>query len=803
MTDTLPANGDSRRTSGGPASGVLVVAAVIILAGLLSYSRALPYPFIFDDEEAITENPYVRSIWPVSAAMSAPAQSPVAGRPIVSLTLALNFHFGGLHPAGYRAFNILVHVLAGLTLFGIIRRTLLGKLLSEQFGQAATPLAAAATLAWLLHPLQTESVTYVIQRTECMMGLFYLLTLYCAIRGFGATRPAGWYVAAIIACALGMATKEVMVTAPVLVLLYDRIFVGPSFSSICRRRPWLYAGLAGTWLILGFLLIGGPRSMTVGFGHGAGALDYARNQCLAIVTYLRLTFWPRGLVIDYGMPVVVNWTQAAPYALVVLALLAATIVALLRRPTVGFLGAWFFVILSPTSSFVPIITEVAAERRMYLPLAAVAVAVVLAAWAVLQRLSRYLTLPSSVRRALAAVVAVPVLGLLALLTVSRNEDYRTPLGIWTEAVNKRPDNPRAHNNLAQLLYVDGKPAEAAEHLRRALALKPDYDMAHDNLSIVLAGLGDCTRAIVHSDRAIELKPDRAGVQRHRAFVLWTCGRREEAVACYQRAVELDPWDAKALYSLGNILSDSGRLDEAERHYRQAVHADPGHAEANNNLGAMLLRRGDAEAAVPYCLQAANLRPDWAEAQSNAGLALAACGRLLDAVEYYQRALRVNPEYAEARYNMGNALLRLERPTDAIAEYRRALEGRPDYLEARCNLLGTLRNLGHDEEAGQHQAEILRLAFARGDELRSEGRLPEAASAHALAARFVPDSAEAQYRFGRDLLELGRRDQAAAILKRCLQIDPDHAAAQEALASLSSSLPATTRTKPHPEMEPRP
>ncbi len=776
-------------SGGAGLRGLRLFAVAIVLAGFLVYAPALPYPFVFDDEEAITENPYVRSVWPLPAAMSAPPQSPVAGRPVVSLTLALNYHFGGLRPAGYRAFNVLIHVLAGLTLFGVVRRTLSGKRLNELYGRAATPLAAVTALVWLLHPLQTESVTYVVQRTECMMGLFYLLTLYCAIRGFDAARPAGWYAAAIIACALGMATKEVMVTAPALVLLYDRIFVGPSFSGVCRRRPWLYAGLAATWLILGLLLAAGPRSMTVGFGHDAGPLDYARNQCLGIATYLRLAFWPRGLVIDYGMPIAVTWTQAAPYALVVLALLAATIVALLRRPTIGFLGAWFFVILSPTSSFVPIITEVAAERRMYLPLAAVAVGVVLAAFAALQRLSSGLALPPLVRRVLGVAMAGPVLGLLALLAAARNDDYRTPLGIWTDAVNKRPDNPRAHNNLAQVLYIDGKPAEAAEHLRRALALKPDYDMAHDNLSIVLATLGDCARATIHSDRALELNPDRAGLQRHRAFVLWTCGRREEAVACYQRAVESDPWDARALYSLGNIFSESGRLEEAERLYRQAVHADPDHAEANNNLGAMLLRRGDALAALAYCLRAASLRPDWAEAQNNAAIALAACGRLPEAVEYYRRALRVNPDYAEARYSLGNALLKLERPTDAIAEYRRALEDRPDYLEARCNLLATLRNLGRHEEAGQHQPEILRLALARGDKLRSEGRLSEAAGIHALAARFVPDSAEAQYRFARDLLELARRDQAAAVLKRCLEIDPDHAAAREALASLASSLPA--------------
>ena len=180
--------------------------------------------------------------------------------------------------------------------------------------------------------------------------------------------------AAVVACALGMGTKEVMATAPIVVLLYDRCFLAGSFREAFRRRWPMYVGLAATWAILGALVIAYPWGAATGAGFGlaeAGPWEYARTQPGVILNYLRLSFWPSSLCFDYSWPIATSAGQIIPAAAVIAALLAATLWALRRAPALGFLGAWFFLILAPTSSFVPIITEVAAERRMYLPLAAV------------------------------------------------------------------------------------------------------------------------------------------------------------------------------------------------------------------------------------------------------------------------------------------------------------------------------------------------------------------------------------------------------------------------------------------------
>ncbi len=279
-----------------------VAGGLIVAAGLLAYCNSFGGPFIFDGKGSIVENSHIRRLWPIWQVFRAEPGSTVAGRPILSLSFALNYQISGLKVWSYHAVNLAVHILSALTLFGILRRTLLSERLRGRFGQASFSLALICALIWLAHPLQTGSVTYIVQRAESLMGLFYLLSLYCAIRGFSSAKSRRWYTPAILACALGMGTKEVMATVPFMVLLYDRVFVSRSFKEVFTRRWGLYAGLAATWVIFGGLAFFAPRGKSVGFGSpGLTGLEYAMTQCKVIVNYyLKLSFWPHPLLLDYG-----------------------------------------------------------------------------------------------------------------------------------------------------------------------------------------------------------------------------------------------------------------------------------------------------------------------------------------------------------------------------------------------------------------------------------------------------------------------------------------------------------------------
>ena len=441
----------------------MILLAVI---GCALYAGTLTAGFIYDDAVAIVDNASIRRPGDLADILAAPRNTPTAGRPVVNLTLAVNHALGGMDVRGYHAFNIAVHVCCALLLYGIVRRTLTGR--------EGTTIAFAVALLWMVHPLQSECVAYVTQRTESVMAFFFLLTLYCAIRR--------WCAAAIVSCALGMASKESMVTAPLMVVLYDWAYRNKPWREVWRRRRGLYAGLAATWLVLLGLMATGPRSGTVGFGLGVSAWHYGLNQCVVVVGYLRRMVWPGPAVLDYGFPRPLTVLDAAPSAAILLALLAGTLWLLLRRPRLGYPAAWFFAILAPTSSIVPIATEVAADRRVYLALAGPVVLAVVAGIAMVDRLRVRASARPPVRFAIVAAVALA----LGVVTWHRAASYRDPVALWERSVKAEPGNHRALTNLATALAARGDVEQAAERLREALELHPASTTATANLDSLLA-----------------------------------------------------------------------------------------------------------------------------------------------------------------------------------------------------------------------------------------------------------------------------------------------------------------------------
>lgn len=588
---------DSGATTTGRSGWTLLAPVLLAIVAFATYVNSLDNPFVFDDLPAIRDNEHIRAIWPLTTAFDLPP-SPVAGRPVVWLSLAVNHALFGDDVRGYRAVNIGIHLLCALVLLGIVRRTLLGPDLRARLGPAAGATAFAAALLWLVHPLQSETINYVVQRTESIMALFYLLTLYCAIRGDGAPRRALWYGAAVASCALGMASKESMVTAPVLVILYDLAFLPGGAKAVLARRAPLYAGLAATWIVLAALMLGGPRAGTVGFGTVVTPFTYALNQCVMIVRYLRLTVWPHPLALDYGKPAVLAFTDVLPAALALLVALGATVVAVVRWPRVGFLAASVFVLLAPTSSVVPIASEVGADRRMYLALAALLVLVVLLGRVVFRR------------RGAAATATVLVATALAVVTAQRNTDYASPTGIWKDAIGVVPTNTRAHYNLGVLLLQEHRLDEADAALRRALALDPDHEGAHYNLGVALAARDRHAEAADQFTEAVRINPKDARAHKNLANALRVIGREDEAMRHLDEARRLEPGEAGDLNDLGLMLARSGRHAEAIDRFREALAIDDSYADAHFNLALSLSATGAIGEALAHLEDARHARPNW-------------------------------------------------------------------------------------------------------------------------------------------------------------------------------------------------
>ena len=636
---------------------------LVVGAGLFAYRNSLHGTFIFDDLAAIEVNSQIRDLWPPWNALSPPPGTAVTARPIVNLSLALNYALGGLSVWGYHAANLAIHLLAALALCGVVRRTLLGPSLRERYGSEALWIALAVALIWVVHPLQTESVTYIIQRTELLMGLFFLLTLYCVIRGAESPRPGAWYAAAVVSNVLGAGSKEVMVVAPVVVLAYDRLFLSASFRETFRRRWGLYAGLAAGWLVLGALE---GRRIGGGFAHGAARgvppWDYAVTQSGVIAHYLRLAFWPHPLVGDYDdWPFARSLVSVLPQAVVVLTLLGATAWALCRRSRLGFLGVWFFLVLAPTSSVYPLLGEVAAERRMYLPVAAVIALVVIGGHMALGKIWRRLGWQPDRLWFVAAVLLVAIVGALAHITERRSEDYRSAAAFWSDVVAKRPRSARGQLGLGEHLLGEGKIDEALGHLAEAVRIKPGDPTVHYTLGLALASQGKLEEAIGHYREALRIAPDFVEALNNLGAALARQGKLDEATVQYREAVRLNPRHATAQYNLAVSLASQGNYEEAVGHYREALGIEPDSAAVHNNLAVALASQGKLDEAIGHYRDAIRIDPDYAQAHNNLGTALASQGKLDDAIARYREALRINPGYAQARANLAAALARRERP----------------------------------------------------------------------------------------------------------------------------------------------
>jgi tetratricopeptide (TPR) repeat protein len=640
----------------------LWAALAIVVAAAAAYFNSLHGVFVFDDKTSIVENPVIRQLWPLGPVFRGP-------RPVADLTFAANYAIGDFHVIGYHLVNLAVHILAALTLFGIVRRTLSLPPLAERFGSAASALALAVALLWMVHPLQTESVTYIVQRAESLMGLFYLLALYCAIRGFSSPNHRGpWHAAAVAACALGMGVKPVMVSAPLVILAYDRLFMSPSLKAALRRSAPLYLGLAATWLILALLVSRYPAQQpTAGFGMELlTPWQYARTQFGVIVHYLALSFRPWPLCLDYGWPVAWDVRDILPPALLVLALAGATIACLWRASPLAFPGVWFFLILAPTSSIMPI-HDLCFEHRMYLPLAAVVALAVTGAY-VLGRRALELAVPAERREsrrrlgtAIAVISCLVVAGFLGGLTFLRNQLYENEATIWKDVTIHRPRNARAFYNLGAALVNQNRNEEAIPYLLHALEIKQGYPAtrenlgltlteagragAHNALGIALSELGRFDEAMGHFAEGLALQPNDASAQCHFGNTLVALGKAPEAVAHYREAIQLRPEFADAHYNLARALADQGRPDEAVIEYEQTLQLAPANGQAHNNLGRLLALQGRPAEAIAHYREALRLLPAAPVVQANLAWLRATCAdpKFRDAGE----ALRLAREQAGA------------------------------------------------------------------------------------------------------------------------------------------------------------
>ncbi|MEM7166630.1 MAG: tetratricopeptide repeat protein [Planctomycetota bacterium] len=811
-----------------------LIPVVLVIATFVAYSNSFRGPFILDDIAQILQRKDTHSFdWGVFSKRNR--------RAIGDATFALNGsaatwdgRTGHPDPFGYHVVNLLVHMLAGLALFGVIRRTLLLPAFATRYTKTASGFAGAVALLWLLHPLQTQSVTYIVQRYEALMGLFYLLTFYCSIRSWTAAAVGRWLwlVAAVLACALGMWTKAVMVTAPVAIILFDIVFLAGGFSSgrlggVLKSRLPLYAGLFATLTILfqinlvsGVLYpkYTGPRKLrgggiaqapTVGFGSETSSYDYAKTQPYVILRYLKLSVLPVGQSLDYkdlspsdfGLPLVIA-TGA-----VILALLSVALAGLFRPRLIQggensvpwFAGTLllFFVFLAPTSSIVPI-KDLIFEHRMYLSLAPLLVLLVVGGHQLLLQFAKGWSPVGPL-----IVVALA----LGATTYVRNLDYADEERLWQDVCEKRPRNWRAWSHLGNHYNMGGekKAREAVAAYAKGLAVitAEEPDNLHDRASF-MANLGtvfeyenNLPKAIEWYEKAIATREDYAIAYMNLGNALMKSGREEEALASYRKSLEFErretPWLNYAA-SLGRV----GRSDEALAELNALVKRYSKSPAVRERLAKQLHRAKRHVEQEQHARKGVELSlPNSPARRGNlfqVGLALQMQGRLDDAIAVYYDVLKIRPDipFAAALTNLSSCLMAKGRNAEAIPYLVKSVGANPQAAQGNYFLGKALVMTGKYKEAIPHlqrafeaSPTLLHAQVLIAEALLYMDRVAEAEEAIRPLVQQNPRDRDALYALAKILLRQGLNGPAVQILENLKRGAPDFEQPQRLLEQVKN------------------
>lgn len=750
-----------------------LAALLLAIAIGIVYGRALDIPFVFDDNESVTTNTSIRSLWPLIGTdenrgpLNPVRDLPTTARPVVNYSFALSYCFSGLEPPGYHLVSIVMHFCNAMLLMAVVRRTLQLPYFGGRFADVAGWLAFAVALLWAVHPLLTDAVVYITQRTELMMAWFYLATLYCSLRywstfpllyreGLGkgsgvpsssmaedstgqaiGTRRTLWLILAVLACLCGMLSKEVMVSAPIIVLLFDRTFISGSFGAALSRSWKLYIGLAFTWVPLVVLSRYSPRSKSSGFElceNFHNVLLYWLTQCKVLLMYLKLAIWPWPLRCAYELPKVDSFASFCLYVVPVLLMSALALWLLKRNSPVGFVFVFVGAVLAPTS-IMPILTEMAAERRMYLPLAALVVLIVVAIYLFVHRqLALSVATGDSPANSKTPVIAaaISVISLVivySLVGAHRISDYYNETLMWQQVAESQPLNYMAHYNLGLIYNAAGREADSVKELQTSI-------QAHQRYPASRSALG---------------------------FALIKAGRMPEALASIQAALEIDPKYVPALNNMGIALTKLGNYKEAIDYLERAIRLDPTHADSHNNLGEALLQVGRTGEANEQFKIAQSLRPDDADTLCNLATAHANNNELPQAIELYERALKLRPDFAKAHNGLGIALHRSGDTRGATEHFKRFKELRPDDPGAYGNLA----------------------IIAAG-----QGDLKQAAALYEKAGTLLPNAPEPHFMLGSALSQIGQFPEAINHFQKALELNPKMLAAY---APLADALVAAKRT----------
>jgi tetratricopeptide (TPR) repeat protein len=614
------------------------------------YSNTLGAPFTFDDTFRIQNNPHIRLTQLTPGGLAeAGFESGNSLRPIPYITFALNYYFQQYDVWGYHLVNILIHIITGIFLYFLVKNTLNLPTLRSKY-ETYKWLPLLTTLIWIVHPLHTQSVTYIVQRMNSMAAMFYVLSLYLYIKArIAEKRIKKWtlFSACVISGLLALGSKQNAVTLPLYIVLYEWYFFQDLSKSWVRQNLKYFVGIVVLIGLIAFIYLGAnPLERLSAIRDFANKeftfTERVLTQFRVVIYYISLLIFPHPsrLNLDYDFPlshslidpVTTLFSMVAIGGLIGLAIYLAK-----KKRLLSFCILWFFGNLAIESSVIPL--GIIFEHRTYLPSMLVSLLAVSIGY-------RYIK-PQWAKAAALCVVLV-VITVFSVWTYERNSIWSDEVTLWRDCVAKSPKKPRPNGNLALALDKKGKFEEAISHYYESLRMKPDFWQAHYNLARVLVRQGRIDEGISHYYQALRINPEFADAHYNLGEALMLQERFTEAISHYIKALEIEPDFAEAHNNLGVALEKQGRVKEATDHYLEAIRIKPNFAEAHYNLGNVLMQQGNTEKAMRYYYETLRIDPDHLGAHYNLAVALAMSGDRTGAAYHFTEVLRIDPGNLRAR-----------------------------------------------------------------------------------------------------------------------------------------------------------
>ena len=701
------------------ALGIVLIFSVV---GFALYSNTFDSPFVFDDIARIEENQSIR-ITELSAANlidTAFGKQAAKTRPIGNVTFALNYYFHQYNLEGYHLVNITIHILAGIFLFIFIQTTLNLPLLKTEVDHTFM-VAFFAALLWLVHPIQTQSVTYIVQRMNSMAALFYILAFWLYVKGRLAVQSGRkwvWLGSAALAWIFALGSKQNAVTLPFFVFLYEWYFFQDlSVDWVKRKLKFVFLVILVFGLISLLYLGSDPLerlSSIRDFANKEFTLsERIMTQFRVVIHYISLIFFPHPsrLNLDYDFPLsnsLISPMTTLPSAVVIVGLVWLALYLAKRQRLISLCLLWFLGNLVIESSVIPL--AIIFEHRLYLPSMLFCLIPVILFF-------RYIK-PNW----LATVLLCAVVTLFSVWTYQRNAVWQNELSLWSDVVKKSPNKARPHLNLGQSLSEKGSIAEAAQQYRQALRINPRYAMAHFNLANVLQQQGSHAEAIKHYSTAIQIEPGFIAAHNNLGLALAKQGKRKEAIKHYLEILKIDPTNAKVHSNIGVALTEQGETDQAISHFQQALTIDPADAETHYNLAiALEIQQRDNEA-VNHYLAALERNPDHARAHFNAANIFARQQKMDEAVRHYEKSLAIQPDFPQAINNLALMYALQKNYTRALSRFKEVLEHWPHKAETHYNIACMYSRLKRKQESIEWLQKALDKGYSNWESIKSDSDL---------------------------------------------------------------------------------